>query len=84
MSERNCEIKIDWKRREWGSFFKPTARIRINKWKHDNHKVDFWFSVLEHASMLGIDNLTIEDLKDLQNKIKEIIPVLEKEKINVS
>ena len=82
MSERNCEIKI--KTWEWGENPKTKASIQINKWRYDNHKVDFWLSVLEHASMLGIDNLTIEDLKDLQNKIKEIIPVLEKEKINVS
>ena len=79
MSERNCEIKI--KIEEWGE--SPKANIRINKWNHDNHKVGFWLSVLESASMLTINNLTIEDLKDLQNKIKEIIPVLEKEKINV-
>ena len=84
MSERNCEIKI--KIEEWGENPKTKASIQINKWKHDgyNHKVDFWLSVLENASMLKIDNLTIEDLKDLQNKIKEIIPVLEKEKLNVS
>jgi len=82
MSERSCEIKI--KTWEWGENPKTKARLQINKWKHDNHKVDFWLSVLEDASMLTIDNLTIEDLKDLQNKIKEIIPVLEKEKINVS
>ena len=82
MSERNCEIKI--KTWEWGENPKTKARLQINKWKHDNHKVDFWLSVLEDASMLTIDNLTIEDLKDLQNKIKEIIPVLEKEKLNVS
>jgi len=80
MSERNCEIKI--KIEEWGENPKTKASIQINKWEHDNHKVDFWLSVLESASMLKIDNLTIEDLKDFQNKIKEIIPVLEKEKIN--
>ena len=80
MSERSCEIEIG----EWGESPKTKARIQINRWKHDNHKVDFWLSVLENASMLKIDNLTIEDLKDLQNKIKEIIPVLEKEKLNVS
>jgi len=80
MSERSCEIEIG----EWGESPKPTARIQINRWKHDNHKVDFWLSVIENASMLTINNLTIEDLKDLQNKIKEIIPVLEKEKLNVS
>jgi len=82
MSERNCEIKI--KIGEWGESSKAKARLQINKWNHDNHKVDFWLSVLESASMLTIDNLTIEDLKNLQNKIKEIIPVLEKEKLNVS
>ena len=80
MSERSCEIEIG----EWGESPKTKARIQINRWKHDNHKVDFRLSVLENASMLGIDNLTIEDLKDLQNKIKEIIPVLEKEKLDVS
>ena len=82
MSERNCEIKI--KIGGWGVAPKTRASIQINKWKHDNHKVDFWLSVIENASMLTINNLTIEDLKDLQNKIKEIIPVLEKEKLNVS
>ena len=82
MSERNCEIKI--KIGEWGESSKAKTRIQINRWKHDNHKVDFWLSVIENASMLTINNLTIEDLKDLQNKIKEIIPVLEKEKLDVS
>ena len=80
MSERSCEIEIG----EWGESPKTKAKIQINRWKHHNHKVGFWVSVLESASMLTIHNLTIEDLKDLQNKIKEIIPVLEKEKINVS
>jgi len=82
MSERNCEIKI--KIGEWGESSKAKARLQINKWNYDNHKVDFWLSVLEHASMLTIDNLTIEDLKKLEELIKEIIPVLEKEKLNVS
>ena len=82
MSERNCQIKI--KIGEWGESSKAKARLQINKWNYDNHKVDFWLSVLEHASMLTIDNLTIEDLKKLEELIKEIIPVLEKEKLNVS
>ena len=82
MSERNCEIKI--KIGEWGESSKAKARLQINKWNYDNHKVDFWLSVLESASMLTIDNLTIEDLKKLEELIKEIIPVLEKEKLNVS
>jgi len=41
-------------------------------------------AIIRESVKEKMDNLTIEDLKDLQNKIKEIIPVLEKDKLNFS